>query len=215
MAHYTGLTGAIYIPTGVTNLSAVTFAQVGATTIYSIQQESVRITRAFTDDAVVGDFTPAAGSVDALIKPTGQLDISGAGATVAVTSSNSRVYTMAKVGGFHEFDLTTMMELIEVTEFEDDWRVFEKSVVGFSAVCQRHWRDENLSLDVAATMQAITGGKFPVEFFIDRDSGQRLRFVGNAFIEEYGLDGPRSGAVTHATINLRGDGQLYYRDSTN
>ncbi|MCP5059558.1 MAG: hypothetical protein GY937_22875 [bacterium] len=215
MAHYTGITGAIYVPTGVTDFAAVTFAQIGATDFYTVQQESVRITRAFTDAAVVGDFSPAAGSVVSLQKPIGVIEISGAGATVAVTSSNSRVYTMAKVGGFHEFRLTTAMELIDVTEFEDAFAQFEKSVIGWSAVCQRHWQDENLSLNVAATMKAIDDGHFPVELFIARGSGLRQRYVGNAYIEEYALAGPRSGQVTEATITMRGDGQLWYRNQDN
>jgi hypothetical protein len=215
MGHYTGLTGAVYVPTGVGDHSAITFAEIGATGFYVIQQESDRITHAFTDAAVIGDFTPAAGAMVSLIAPTGTLEISGAGATVAVTSANSRVYTMAKIGGFHEFTLDTETELLDVTEFEDPWRVFEKSVTGFSAVCQRHWRDENFAVDVAATMQAITGGKFPVEFFLDRTSGARFRFVGEVFIEEYSAASGRSGAVAHATINMRGNGQLYYRNEDN
>lgn len=218
MAHYTGLTGAIYVPTGLSNLSEVTFAEIGSTGFYIIQTQSTRISRAFTAQAVIGDFVtvpPSAGSVVSLITPTGTIEISGAGATVAVTSSNNRVYTMAKIGGFHEFTLDTIVELLEVTEFEDLWRVFEKSITGFQAVCQRHYRDENFSVNVAGTMKAITGGKFPVEFFLSRGSGERQRFVGEVFIEEYGLASGRSGAVTHSTINMRGDGLLYYRDSSN
>lgn len=211
MAHYTGKTGAIYAPTGTTDLAAVTFAQLGVTNFYTIQTEATRILRAFTAASVIGDFSPAAGSMVDLIRPTGTCKISGAGATVAVTSSNSRVYTMAKIAGFHEFTIQTDAELIPVTELGDEYDQFEKAVVGFSAVGRRHWQDENFSLDAAATLLDIDDGKFVVEFFVDVTAGTVQRYVGSVQIAEYSLAGARSGAVAEATVNMMGEGQLYYR----
>ncbi len=215
MAHYTGLTGAIWVPTSLGDLngSGVTFSQIGATTKYVIQTEGTRIARAFDAAAVVGDFSPAAGSVDGINHAIGELDISGAGATVAVTSSNSRVWTLAKLAGFHDFVLNIEGELVDVTEFQDAFRQWQQGVRGWSVVAQRHWQDESFSVNAAATLRDLDDTKFPVEFFIDATAGAVLRYVGMIVARDYALASARSGAVAEATISLTGDGQLWHRTS--
>jgi|APSaa5957512622_1039677.scaffolds.fasta_scaffold29637_2 hypothetical protein len=215
MAHYTGITGAIYAPVGLSDMSSVTFAQIGATDFYVVQTEATRILRSFNYDVVPGDFTPAAGSVVSVNPPVGELEITGAGATTTVTSTGSALWTMAKVAGFHEFALTVDSELIDVTEFGDSWKQFERSVVGMSAVCQRHWQDENMSVSAAAGLRDMDDREFPVEFFINTTAGAVQRYVALMLIEEYAVAGPRAGAVTEATINMRGTGTIYYRNQDN
>ena len=213
MAHYTGLTGAIWVPTALGNLAAVTFSKIGATTKYVIQTEGTRIARAFDAAAVVGDFSPAAGSVSGINHAIGELDISGTGATVAVTSNNNRVWTLAKLAGFHDFVLNVEGELIDVTEFGDEWRQWIQSARGWSVVAQRHWQDESFSVNAAATLRDLDDTKFPVEFFIDATSGAVIRYVGMIVGSSYALSSARAGAAAESTITLQGDGQLWHRTS--
>ena len=208
------MTGSIYVPVGLSDLSAVTFSQIGATDFYVHQTEATRILRAFNWDAVAADFTPAAGSIVSVNHPVGELEITGAGATVAVTSSGSALWTLAKVAGFHEFTLTVDQELIDVTEFEDAYAQFENSVVGATAVCQRHWQDENLSVAAGAGLRDMDDREFSVEFFVDTTAGNVYRYVAMMLIEEYRLAGARLGAVAEATINMRGTGKIYRRNAS-
>lgn len=209
-----GRLGAIYAPVSVGDLAAVTYSQIGATTRYVIQTAATRILRAFTEAAEIGDFTPASGTIIALKRAVGEIEFASApGATVNVTSANSRIYTLAQVGGFTDWSLDIQRELVDTTTFQASSRQFTGILRGFSINANRFWIDENMTVDVGAQMQAM-GSPFVVKLFVDTTGANLYRWVGFATPESVEIMTPTGGMVTE-TIRFRGYKELYYRDASN
>jgi len=212
MAEIHGRLGAIYAPTGTGDLSSVTFAQIGSTTDYVIQTAATRILRAFTEAAEIADFTPASGTITALKRPAGVVTFASApGATVAITSANSRIYTLAQVGGFTDWTLNLNQELIDTTTFGAEDRQFKNVLRGWDASAERFWIDENMTVDVGALMQSIDA-PFAISCFVDTTGANLYRWVGFANIEGVDIATPTGGLVGE-TIRFRGHKNIYYRDA--
>lgn len=218
MAYFTGQDARLYAANGTTNLASVLLVEIGTSDTFVIDAVATRILRACTYDAVVGNFSvvdalSAATTVTAVELATLQLSLTVAGKTPPcyVTSSSSKVATLANVGGVQGIRLNIESVQVDVTEHGDTSRKFTDVILGWSVDVDRLWIDENFTVDVQATMQQMQGNRFGVEVFTDVAVANAHRHVGFVTIEGVevlspGVDIQREG------ITLRGWGDLYSRD---
>lgn len=222
MAFARGHLGAILVPTSVGNFAAQAFTEVGTSDIFMITNETTRIARAFTEASVLTDFVvteagAATFNPTSLLRGVGEIgfDETGYAAPYTVTSSNSRVYTLAQAAGFFNWTITHENRQVETTQFQDSWAEFAQvGVRGWTAEAESYYIDENLTVDAGAGFVDLDDAPFAVKFFIEYDAttGLYRRFEGLAHISGFDIR-DTVGDVLRKRITFQGEEDLYYRSS--
>jgi len=126
----------------------------------------------------------------------------------ANTSSNlyrahsGKYFTITTIGGGHEWDLTTDLDLYDVTEFGQTFHTFIAGLVGGSGTINRFW------IDTYFTTLILTGSaRAIVALYTDTANGKR--YEGYAFIKQEQLKVPVGGVVDE-TLGFTIDKTLYY-----
>ncbi len=219
---YKGRLGMVRAPSALGNAASVALAQRSGA-VYQVSDLTTRIARGLSDDAVVADFVVTDGAANtfnptAIVKPVMEFNLdvtSYPTAPYEVTSSNSRVYTLANVAGFREFSLDVGGDTADGTEFGMKWREPILTLHGWTARASGFWRDQNLMADADAGMVDLDDMPCVVTFFpqLDTDAGVYLRFVGLAQVVGASLNVPVAELATKE-IRIDGVGPLYFRSDT-
>jgi hypothetical protein len=210
MAKFMGRLGAIYAPTGATDLSNVSLAQVGSSNEYVIADAAVRIVRAFAESASPSDFTLSSGSIVGLKRPVGAVVVSGGTAPYSLTSANLKVSTLAPVGGFLDWTLHLREDILDTTTLGAEYREHRRLLRDWEAAAERFWIDENFTLDVAPAMKALDEEPFVVSFFVNTESANYYRYAGFALVEGLQVSASVRGVVAES-LRFRGHDTLHFR----
>lgn len=219
---YKGRLGMVRAPSALGDAAAVVLAQrTGA--VYQVSDLTTRIARGLSDDAVAADFVVTDGAANtfnptSIVKPVMEFNLDVTTYPTApyqVTSSNSRVYTLANVGGFREFSLDLGGDVADATEFGMEWREPILTLRGWTARASGFWKDQDFVADADAGMVDLDDMPCVVTFFpqLDTAAGVYIRFVGLAEVVGAGVNVP-IGELATKEIRIEGVGPLYTRIDT-
>ncbi len=220
MARVKGRFGRIRAPGPAGNETTTTLTQKSGS-IYHISDIAVRMARALTPEAVTSDFVMADDNVatffpTGITKPVAEFDLdvttNPTSPYMIFQSSNARVWTLADVGGFRNFELQTGHDLVDATEFGMAWREHVAVLRGWSATAERFYIDENFTVDATGNNVDIDDMPVVVSFFTELDdvNDNYSRWIGLAEVEGVTLNVPVGELIT-STVSFRGIGQLYFR----